>query len=566
MIRLIGTKFLPIFLLLAFIAVACTRQDDVFSKDRIDSEILAFSTKTALIVGDNSIKSVWNEGDRIGVFGEESGKNLPYILEEGAGANKATFVSEAASCEGLKMAYYPYSMHASSIGNAGFYFPNVQNFIDGVPDPEAAFMISPTFSDKLTFKNVFSILGLSIKSSVRRDISQIVFRDKSGKNVSGEFFIVPGANGVLNVEFSDGDKLSDSKIVLKADASGVSIGADFYTHFYIFIPPRSYEKGFSLDFITTDGDIMTKEVGKNGVEIRNSVFYEMPPIDDFIQNEERRQWGGFMLKGVTPEKGWFDVNKLHTKSYSEDGELIGDSYLCWAAATSNILDWWQASLDPESIPANAPYGAYVLDGKPLATGNSAKGQSNVFRYFTKLTINSGNFMTNGLDWFLNHSSAIPIQKKYEEDPNIGGFYKEIMGTDRHTEMVQWWAGSTKKEAMNFVKGQLERAVNNNWGINLNYSIGGGGHAVTCWGYELGDQELSAMLTSEDQILTQERLNANNGGDFVKYVYLTDSDDAFDSPNNSLIRAGVVYMDNGEILIIYNGGARRKLMSFIYGKF
>ena len=185
-----------------------------------------------------------------------------------------------------------------------------------------------------------------------------------------------------------------------------------------------------MDFITTDGDIMTKEVGKNGVEIRNSVFYEMPPIDDFIQNEERRQWGGFMLKGVTPEKGWFDVNKLHTKSYSEDGELIGDSYLCWAAATSNILDWWQASLDPESIPANAPYGAYVLDGKPLATGNSAKGQSNVFRYFTKLTINSGNFMTNGLDWFLNHSSAIPIQKKYEEDPNIGGFYKEIMGTDR----------------------------------------------------------------------------------------------------------------------------------------
>ena len=113
---------------------------------------------------------------------------------------------------------------------------------------------------------------------------------------------------------------------------------------------------------------------------------------------------------------------------------------------------------------------------------------------------------------------------------------------------------------------LFRSVNNNWGINLNYSIGGGGHAVTCWGYELGDQELSAMLTSEDQILTQERLNANNGGDFVKYVYLTDSDDAFDSPNNSLIRAGVVYMDNGEILIIYNGGARRKLMSFIYGKF
>lgn len=39
-------------------------------------------------------------------------------------------------------------------------------------------------------------------------------------------------------------------------------------------------------------------------------------------------------EGVTTEKGWYDVNKVGR------GEN-GDINMCWAAAASNILQWWQ---------------------------------------------------------------------------------------------------------------------------------------------------------------------------------------------------------------------------------
>lgn len=335
MIRLTGIKFLLTCVVSALIVVGCTKSEAIVLQDRVDSEILSFNTKTSLEVGENAIKTLWAQGDRIGVFGEISGENLPYILETGAGSTHATFVSENGSCEGRKRAYYPYSE------NNSYYFPTVQKYINGAPDSRAAFMISDSYSENLSFKNVFSVLGLRLKSDVSRRISQVVFRDKSGANVSGDFSVSSKSDGSFQLAFSEVLDESYSKIVLDAGSSGVAINSDSYTHFYIFIPARYYEKGFSVEFITSDAERMTKTVGKNGVEIKNSVFYEMPTIDNFIKDVPARTWGGFLLKGVSPESGWFDVNKLQTKSFNEDGELVGDSFLCWAAATSNIIDWWQ---------------------------------------------------------------------------------------------------------------------------------------------------------------------------------------------------------------------------------
>ncbi len=48
-------------------------------------------------------------------------------------------------------------------------------------------------------------------------------------------------------------------------------------------------------------------------------------------------------EGVTKKKGWYDACK--TKD---------DSLMCWAAACSNIIAWWEAKADKSLIPANTP--------------------------------------------------------------------------------------------------------------------------------------------------------------------------------------------------------------------
>ncbi len=58
--------------------------------------------------------------------------------------------------------------------------------------------------------------------------------------------------------------------------------------------------------------------------------------------------------GVTKEKGWYDASK--TK---------GDSLMCWAAAASNVIAWWEAKADKSLIPANTP--AAKNPGKDPAT-------------------------------------------------------------------------------------------------------------------------------------------------------------------------------------------------------
>ena len=41
------------------------------------------------------------------------------------------------------------------------------------------------------------------------------------------------------------------------------------------------------------------------------------------------------VEGVTSASGWYDVNKMG------DGTLNGDVNMCWAAASANMIQWWQ---------------------------------------------------------------------------------------------------------------------------------------------------------------------------------------------------------------------------------
>lgn len=54
------------------------------------------------------------------------------------------------------------------------------------------------------------------------------------------------------------------------------------------------------------------------------------------------------VDGVSQSGGWSDYNKVNP-----DDKGDGDNSLCWAAAASNVINWWQ---NRYVIPANAPTG------------------------------------------------------------------------------------------------------------------------------------------------------------------------------------------------------------------
>lgn len=54
-----------------------------------------------------------------------------------------------------------------------------------------------------------------------------------------------------------------------------------------------------------------------------------------------------MGAGVNAQSGWYDANKRF------DGV---DDYLCWAAAASNVLSWWQDRNAELAIASGAPLG------------------------------------------------------------------------------------------------------------------------------------------------------------------------------------------------------------------
>ena len=82
--------------------------------------------------------------------------------------------------------------------------------------------------------------------------------------------------------------------------------------------------------------------------------------------------------GVSVTSGWYDANKTH----DDDGEITAsDDNMCYAAATSNLLAWWQ---DRHVVP----------DGTP-------QGLDNIWNTFVKnATSRSGSNVPYALTWWL----------------------------------------------------------------------------------------------------------------------------------------------------------------------
>lgn len=86
--------------------------------------------------------------------------------------------------------------------------------------------------------------------------------------------------------------------------------------------------------------------------------------------------GSVWTYGVTQESGWSDFNKSWN----------GDTYLCWAASASNLINWWQE---------NSSYASCANNGTP--TGE------NIFRTYVNSFQDLGGAAQYAWEWWYEGS-------------------------------------------------------------------------------------------------------------------------------------------------------------------
>ena len=210
----------------------------------------------------------------------------------------------------------------------------------------------------------------------------------------------------------------------------------------------------------------------------------------------------FTVTGVLPdaEQHWanglrFDASGAVTGGYYDVNKTgSGDSNLCWAAAASNMLAWWQEQGMTATVVPDAPLGTEAI-----------------YATFTQSWENSSGVDVYGLIWWLSGDSTSSgyddyVDAHYRGDSTTGAYYEQFYTPQtiaQHTAQVQLAdvAAETLPAAWADIfdaSGMIALGIFRSVGTGGSLS---GGHSLTLWGFET---------------------NLDTGR--VQEIYVTDSDD------------------------------------------
>ncbi len=193
--------------------------------------------------------------------------------------------------------------------------------------------------------------------------------------------------------------------------------------------------------------------------------------------------GQLFCKNVSMASGWHDVNKV----------WHGDGLLCWAAASSNMLQWWLEDLQRKGvkIPERVPFGP----GKTYSL--------KIFDVFVECWYDYTHSTDMGIGWFMkgggeiwnnNNGLCAPKKKGYVED---GGYFKGVLSPEAeekffNSEFVVPYGAYSGWETENNVdldaqtiRKKFSRLVTkllNEGACSLTVDS----HEITLWGCELVD--------------------------------------------------------------------------------
>lgn len=394
---------------------------------------------TRSIVIDNPgvrMESYWTGGDRIGVFGQGS-QNVVFsvtdadILKDGKVAN---FKSAAEIPSGELTAYHPYSAAASINGKQlTLTMAATQTYTKayGVPqpDPTACVMVgSGTKGGGIAFHNVMAVLKIGQAFGEKTTIKKVVFRDLSGKPVSGTY-TVNMENNAFATEFTGSGK----DITLNM-GEGVTFEEGSVGIVFLVVPARNYPQGFEITFIDDKGKTTVRTVGtKQGKQLNRSVVH---PIGD-ITNYQQVKGIEYELKPtarvMTPEN--LDLVKVVSGGkfyvYTDDGEkaLNADGTpLMMPELTMSVHKdlkpvvggWLIFNMPTSDLPTGGVYK--IKTCKPSADGQNyqvfATAEANFAAPFAELSIGKPMFDDKGN---IIEDSGIEL--------DLSGYVKEIRDGD-----------------------------------------------------------------------------------------------------------------------------------------
>lgn len=242
--------------------------------------------------------------------------------------------------------------------------------------------------------------------------------------------------------------------------------------------------------------------------------------------------------GVTLDAGWYDVNK------KGNGQTHGDINMCWAASSSNIIQWWQ--------------DRYVAAGNSLPegaiTGPGSTYELALMEMFHEQWDNSmGGHAYHAVTWYFEGRNimkeASPGSNAQPKSGFEGGFFKNIwseilphvyhdytylfyndlISTDFNSYSI-WGKGSNLhgderlKKFSELLVTFMDRGIAS-LGVSLAANLSSSHHATTIWGYEI-----------------------DNATGLVKKVWITDSDDMKSEPKKPVLHEYSLSVDesNGTI--------------------
>ena len=262
------------------------------------------------------------------------------------------------------------------------------------------------------------------------------------------------------------------------------------------------------------------------------------------------------VEGVTSVSGWYDVNKMG------NGTLNGDINMCWAAASANMIQWWQDRYVAagKQLPATAVTGPGTVY---VAAAGRKYELALMDMYHSEWNNDKGCHTAESIPWYfegVNYgqtasagSQAYPLTEGgywsdvwstvyphlYHEYSYMFGWYNDLYATE-YTAYQHWGNGSSlsgvqrHKKFSEFVVQFIDRGIMS-MAVTLN-SNGGLNHATTVWGYEI-----------------------DNATGLVSRLWITDSDDLINEPKEQLLNEYKVSYSSGDNFITLSSDSVR------YGK-
>lgn len=193
--------------------------------------------------------------------------------------------------------------------------------------------------------------------------------------------------------------------------------------------------------------------------------------------------GTILLSGTSVGDTTYDVNKVWQN----------DDMLCWAAAGSNAIKYWQNSYISHgyALPEGTPAGSY-----------SDPYVSDIFKTFYDNWTNAGGFAENAMQWWFDGTVPLYEAGTSELKPGAseGSYYSDVFDFQGIGEVFTTFDFSEEYANKDDLKSILDELIA--WDIPMTASIysHGGGHAITIWGYEYDDalNEISGIwITDSD---------------------------------------------------------------------